>query len=260
MNHAQLDGVRLAYLDEGSGPPVLLLHGFTGTGRGDFAQMIEDLRRDHRVIAPDLRGYGASQPPHRDFPPDFYRRDALDAAALLDALRCGPAAVIGFSDGGESALLLAAERPDLARAVVSMGVCGVIAPAELSSVERWLPVESWGPDRAAWRDEIVAAHGEAQFKPMIEGWVAAARAIAAAGGDIALGSAHRIACPVLLINGELEVGNPLEDAQRLASAIANCRLEIVPGAGHGVHWERPERVRELVRGFLAEVEGGAEVL
>lgn len=253
MNYIDLADTRLAYLDEGNGPLLLLLHGFTGTGRTHFAQLIAELRNDYRVIAPDLRGYGASSPPPRDFPPDFYQRDADDAAALLDALGVGPAAILGFSDGAESALLLAAGRPDLVRGVVSWGVSGVIAPAMLAAVEQWLPVAAWGPERAAWRAAIIAAHGAVQFAPLIEGWVAAARQVAAAGGNICLEQAAQIQCPVLLINGEHEIGNPRDDVQRLAARIPVCRLAIVPASGHAVHEEQPQHFARLLRAFLSSL-------
>lgn len=252
------EGVRLAYLDQGSGDPLLLIHGFTGTAHSHFSALINELHSNYRVIAPDLRGYGASRPPLRDFPPNFYHRDAADVAALLDALACGPrppgrVIVLGFSDGAESALLLAANRPDLVRATVGWGVSGVISPEMLAAVETWLPVEAWGPERAAWRKSIIAHHGEEQLVPLITGWVEAARTIVDAGGDICLSRAHLIQCPTLLINGEGEVGNTPRDVARLAARIPNGRLEIVAESGHAVHEEQPERFMALVRSFIAEL-------
>lgn len=244
------DSFHLAYDDQGQGPVLLLLHGFTGTARGHLGALIDHFSTAYRVIAPDLRGYGGSRPPIRDFPKDFYQRDADDVAALLRAIGCGPVVVLGFSDGAESALLLAARHPELVRAVVAWGVCGIISPQMAAAVDSWLPVEAWGESRAAWRDEIIAWHGAEQLVPMISGWVHAAHTIANAGGDIALGSAHLIACPTLLVNGEHEVGNPLADVQRLAARIAGCRLEIVADAGHSVHTDQPERFLALIEAFI----------
>jgi valacyclovir hydrolase len=241
----------LAYHDQGTGAPILLVHGFTGTARSHLGWLIDNLGTDHRVIAPDLRGYGASRPPQRDFPVDFYQRDAHDLAELLDRLGPGPAIVLGFSDGAESALLLAAERPDLVRAVLAWGVAGVIAPAMVASVRPWLPVSAWGADRDEWRRQIIADHGEEQLVPLIEGWVAAAEAIAAAGGNICLAQAAAIRCPTLLINGAGEVGNPPDAVRRLAARIPDCRLEFVAGSGHAVHEDQPELFRQRVRTFLA---------
>ncbi|MCB8988917.1 MAG: alpha/beta fold hydrolase, partial [Ardenticatenaceae bacterium] len=129
------DGAALAYLDTGEGRPLLLMHGFTGTARAHLGSLIDTWQTTHRLIAPDLRGYGASQPPTRSFPPDFYQRDADDMAVLLRYVGCGPALVLGFSDGAESAILLAAAYPELVRGVVAWGVSGVISPEMLTAVQ-----------------------------------------------------------------------------------------------------------------------------
>ncbi len=248
------DGVTMAYHDEGAGAPLLLMHGFTGTARSHLGDLIEDLRADYRVIAPDLRGYGRSRPPDRDFPLDFYQRDAVDMAALLDQLQLGPVVAMGFSDGAESALLLAAIRPDLVRGVVAWGVSGVISAEMVSSVKQWLPVSAWGTDDASWREEICATQGPEQLVPLIEGWVAAAQAIYAAGGNLCYHEAAAISCPVLLINGDGEVNNLPSDFNRLAARISNCRAEIVVGSGHNILVDQPATLRHLIRTFLRELE------
>lgn len=249
------DGATLAYHDEGAGPPLLLMHGFTGTARSHLGRLIDDLRRDHRVIAPDLRGYGASRPPARDFPPDFYQRDAADMAELLDHIGPGPVVALGFSDGSESALLLAAGRPDLVRGVVSWGVAGVISAEMAAAARAWVPAAAWGEERAAWRDEIVATQGADQFAPQVEGWAAAAQAIFDAGGNICYEQAAAVGCPVLLVNGDGEVNNLRSDFDRLAAHLPRCRPVIVPASGHSIQDDQPEALLALVRGFLAELEG-----
>ena len=245
------NGATFAYHDEGAGPPLLLLHGFTGTARSDLGRLSDALRADHRVLAPDLRGYGQSRPPARTFPPAFYQRDADDMAALLDALRPGPVVVLGFSDGAESALLLAAVRPDLVRGVVAWGVAGVISAEIVAAAQRWLPVVTWGAERAAWRAEIVANQGEDQLAPQIEGWAAAAQAIYASGGNICYDQAAAIRCPVLLVNGADEVNNLRADFDRLAARIPTCRAEIVANSGHSIQADQPAQLLRLIRDFLA---------
>jgi valacyclovir hydrolase len=247
------DGVHLSYLDEGQGQPLLFIHGFTGTALADFDDLIAELRPTHRVIAPDLRGYGASRPPNRDFPTHFYQRDAADLAALLDGIGCGPVVVLGFSDGAEASLLLASARPDLVRGVVAWGVCGVIAPEEVEAVQSWLPVSAWGESRQTWRHQIIERHGKEQFEPMITGWVAAARAIFAAGGNISLEQSGAIRCPVLLLNGDGEIGNPPRDFVRLAQRIANARYEFVADCGHAIQRDQPTLLLDRIHGFLHEV-------
>ncbi len=248
-------------------PPLLLLHGFTGTAQTHMAPQLKAFA-NYPLIAPDLRGYGASQPPHRDFPANFYARDASDAATLLDHLRDQGAlpgalpgdqrvVVLGFSDGAESALLLAAQRPELVCGVVAWGVCGVISAAMVESVQRWLPADparDYWQQRAEWREEIVTQHGSEQFAPMIEGWVRAAAAIYEAGGNICLDEADRIECPVLLLNGVGEIGNPPADVQALKARIPQSRLEFVPNSGHAIHEDQPDAFLSLVQAFLAEID------
>jgi valacyclovir hydrolase len=248
---ALADGATIAYHDVGSGQPLLLMHGFTGTARSHLGGLIDDLARDYRVIAPDLRGYGASRPPTRDFPPDFYRRDAADMAALLALIAPEPAVALGFSDGAESALALAADYPATLRGVVAWGVAGVISPQMAAAARRWLPVEAWGPGRAAWRAEIIETQGPEMLAPLVEGWAAAAAAIVATGGDIVYERADRIRCPALLINGDGEENNLPEDVCRLARRIPSCRLEFVAQSGHSIQDDQPARLSALIREFLA---------
>jgi valacyclovir hydrolase len=248
------DGATIAYHDEGAGPPLLLMHGFTGTARSHLGRLIDELKATHRVIAPDLRGYGASRPPARDFPPDFYERDADDMAALLDQIRPGPVVAIGFSDGSESAILLAARRPDLVRGVVSWGVAGVISPQMAAAAQGWLPATSWEQTRPAWRAEIVATQGEEQLAPQVEGWAAAAQAIHDAGGNICYEEAAAVRCPVLLLNGDGEVNNLESDFFRLAERLPDARAAIVAGSGHSIQDDQPEELLVRIRAFLAEVD------
>ena len=252
---ATVDEIRLSYLDLGpaDGRPLLFIHGFTGTALGDLGDLIAEFAAGYRVIAPDLRGFGASRPPNRDFPPHFYERDAADLAALLDQLALGPVTVLGFSDGAEAAVLLAAARPDLVRGVVAWGVSGVISPEELASVERWLPVSAWGPERETWKRQIIERHGAEQLTSMIEGWVEAARAISARGGNICYEQAARIECPVLLLNGDGEVGNTPRDVRRLAERIPGARLVFVADSGHAIHRDQPADLLSHIRDFLADV-------
>lgn len=248
------DGIQISYLDEGAGPPLLLIHGFTGTAIADHGRLIDEFRPTNRIIAPDLRGYGASRPPNRDFPPDFYQRDAADMAHLLDKLACGPVVVLGFSDGAEVALLLAATRPDLVRGVVAWGVCGVISTEEVAAVQSWLPVSAWGTERQAWKTNIIERHGAEQLEPMITGWVTAAQAIRERGGDISFNAASDIQSPVLLLNGDGEVGNTPRDVRRLAERIPHCRLEFIADCGHAIQRNQPELLIGHIHRFLAGLE------
>ena len=242
----------LWYEDCGSGDVVLMLHGFTGTGRTHLGPQIDFFAEHYRVIAPDLRGYGRSEPKPRPFGADFYRQDALDAGALLDALGIASAHVLGYSDGAEAAVLLAEERPDRVRSVVAWGVTGVFDPENASSARDFLPVADWETRRPEWRQGIIDLHGSESLAPIIEGWSAGVLAILAAGGDVSLARADTIRCPVLLINGEHDEGNPPYLARQLAQRIPDCTFEIWPGLGHPVHSEATDPFNQRVLAFLRD--------
>lgn len=252
MPYASVRDQRLWYEDAGQGDVLLLLHGFTGTARADLGAEIDYFSQFYRVVAPDLRGYGRSQPKPRRFGADFYVQDALDAGALLDALGVASAAVLGYSDGGEAALLVAIERPDLAHSVVAWGATGAFGGEIDAVADALTPVDQLDAVRPGMRARIVALHGEDAVTPLVEGWSAAIRAIVAAGGDVSLGRAHEIRCPVLLINGEHDHGNPEHLARQLAERIPRCTFEVWPGLGHPVHREAPELFRPRVLSFLRD--------
>jgi valacyclovir hydrolase len=190
----------------------------------------------------------------RDFPANFYERDAADLAALLDRLQPGPVVLLGFSDGSESAILLAAARPDLVRGVVGWGVAGVISPQMAAAAQSWLPVSSWEQRRPEWRAEIVATQGEDQLAPQVEGWAAAAKAIHEAGGNICYEQAAAVRCPVLLLNGDGEVNNLRSDFFRLAERLPDARAQIVTASGHSIQNDQPELLLARVRAFLDELD------
>ena len=103
-------GVRIRYVDHGSGAAVLLIHGFTGDLERSWIEtgILPDLARDHRVVAFDLRGHGASDKPHQ---PRAYDDIALDAIRLLDHLGIEKAHVVGYSLGGIIAAKLLTTHP-----------------------------------------------------------------------------------------------------------------------------------------------------
>jgi len=109
---------RIYYEEHGSGDPVLLLPGFAGSIE-ELSALQEALATRNRVITADLPGSGRSEPQPRVYPATYYADDARSFVALLEHLMTGATHLVGFSDGGEVALLMAAFTPVLARSVVT---------------------------------------------------------------------------------------------------------------------------------------------
>ena len=104
----QLDGARVRYVDEGQGPPVVLIHGFASS-LDAWATVTPELVKRHRVIALDLKGFGWSDRPEGDYSP---RAQATLVVQLLDRLGVKRAAVVAHSWGSSVALALALMAPD----------------------------------------------------------------------------------------------------------------------------------------------------
>ncbi|KAB0354827.1 hypothetical protein FD755_022286, partial [Muntiacus reevesi] len=120
---AAVNGVHLHYLRTGGGEhAVLLLPGMLGSGETDFGPQIENLNKKlFTVVAWDPRGYGHSRPPDRDFPVDFFERDAKDAIDLMKTLNFKKVSLLGWSDGGITALIAAARYPSYVSKMVIWG-------------------------------------------------------------------------------------------------------------------------------------------
>ena len=109
-----VNGVDLFYRTNGdAGLPLICMPGAMGTADSDFGPQLRDLADKLQVVSFDPRGYGQSRPPERDFPLDWYQRDADDAAALMAGLGHSKYAVMGWSDGAISAVMLAAAKQEV---------------------------------------------------------------------------------------------------------------------------------------------------
>lgn len=235
-------GARLFYEDVGTGEPLIAIHGMLGTARKDLGEIVDWLSARYRVIGPTMRGYGQSLPKPRDFPPDFYHRDARDVLALMDALAIERAHVIGYSDGGEIALVLAGLAPERFISAASWGSVGYYGPDMRAVIQGMYP--------ATWMtDEDKALHGIDSADGFALGWMGAVKHMIDAGGDVSVGRAHLATLPVLMMLGERDRLNPRAFAEHFVERAPNARIEMFDAA-HPVHREQPDRFRQVLGDFL----------
>ncbi len=245
-----------------AGLPLVLLHGFTGTG--EFWLPVADSMPRRRCIIPDLPGHGGTDAP---VPPEAWRLDrAADGiASLLDALGVGRFALAGYSMGGRLALSLALRRPDRVAALALVGATpGIAAQAErearcASDLELAAAIERDGIEafsrqweanplfatQAALAPAIREAMRNQRLGQDATRLAAALRAFGTAFQAPAHGDLGRLSMPVLVMAGEHDAKFSAI-AHDMAARIPKAALRIVAGAGHAVPLERaPECGREL---------------
>jgi pimeloyl-ACP methyl ester carboxylesterase len=261
-------------IDEGSGPGVVLIHGQPGSGQ-DWRALADELRSDHRVIAPDRPGWGGNPRPAAGL-----AANAVAIARLLE--HCGlepPLTLVGHSLGGGVALELALSFPDMVGSIVLVGSVGV--DAALSHVDRLLalPMVGDGIVRAGTAAVRRSFHTARRLPP--ESRVAAAvdraaripsvRTVIEFGGEPMTGRARAsflveqralieetpslqrrlplIRVPVAVVNGTSDRIVPLQAARRLAETIPGAELIMLRKEGHLVALERPELVAPTIRRY-----------
>jgi 3-oxoadipate enol-lactonase len=250
--------IRMAVTMAGEGRPVVLIHGL-GWDRNLWRPQVERLSQRYRVIAADTRGHGESDKPDGPYSIDQY---AADWAALLDALGVTGACVVGFSQGGMTAQILAAKRPDLVSALCLVSTSGKFQEAGRANMEKRLAAQAAeGAEAAAkvaadsvfsesWR----AAHPDelARFVDWRAGHdqPALAHAMRAGYGFDATVHHAGLAMPVLVLAGTADTLTPPAGMRVIAAAIPSAAYAEIPGAGHMIPIEQPAAFDAALDGFL----------
>ncbi|MFD3332811.1 alpha/beta fold hydrolase [Streptomyces sp. NPDC058700] len=252
---------------QAAGAGVLLLHGLMGHA-GHWAPAVRRLTGGHRVVALDQRGHGASDKPATGpFTREAY---VADAAAAVEQLGLGPVTLVGHSMGALTAWQLAADRPDLVRALV---ICDMRASAlgaasqrawqdwfrgwpapfpSLDAVRRWFGEEdTWverpNPARGAFFAEVMTAHADG-WRPVFDpAQMLTSRATWV--HDAHWDSLAQVRCPTLVVRGlDGELGRA--EAQEMVRVLPHGAYAEIPDAGHLLHYEHPEAWAETIEPFL----------
>lgn len=267
-------------------PALLLLHGWMDVG-ASYQFMVDALRQERRIIAPDWRGFGLSSGAPVDH--YFFADYLADLDRLLEHLAPGQAVdLLGHSMGGNVAMMYAGVRPDRVRRLVNLEGFGLPATQPAQAAARY----------AQWLDEIrqlhqggkalktyASAEGVAQrllktnprLSPDKAGWLAQHWARADAQGrwwilgdpahkvvsaqlfrlDEALALYQRISAPVLAVEADSDSlaqwwggSYTRDDYHQRLSHVRDCRRAVVHDAGHMLHHDQPAQVARLIEQFL----------
>jgi valacyclovir hydrolase len=248
MTKVSVRGIELHYEDLGAGAPIVLLGGTLGTAYGDFSKQLSAFSDDFRVIAPERRGYGGSRPPLRDYPDDFYQRDADDMAAMLDCLGVAGATIVGWSEGAAVALCLAATRPELVARLIFWGGVSAVDDEDIASFEARRDVASWPPKVCAALTEI---YGPDYWGDTWGQWCDVMGRLHAAGGAVGIPPLEQIACPSLVLHGAKDPLIKARHAEAFQRQIAGAEYLVFEDAGHNPHLTHSDEFNRLVRDFIA---------
>lgn len=241
-------GARLHYVETNptvKSAPVIAVHGMLGTAETHLGHVIDWLTdAGYRVIGPTLRGYGESTPKPRDFPLRFYDRDTDDVLAMMDALDIEKAHIIGYSDGGEIALMAAGKQPERFVSSASWGAVGYFGPEMRPIAQRMIPGSNW------MTDEDVEMHQLGDKDAFAQGWVRATTHMIDSGGDVSVSLAPHITCPVLMMLGTEDRLNPASFAETFLANVKDGKL-VMFDCGHPVHDEQTEAFRGVLGAHLA---------
>ena len=271
--HAKSDGLSIAYIDEGSGPPIVFLHG-VGATKKMWAPQIEMLSERFRCIALDYRGYGESEvPPEKSLVADARDAKAIsraayarDVVAVLDAAGIESAHLCGCSLGGVVALETYDAKPARVKSLTLVDTFAFYPDGSTSIDERIANLDKLGIEEFA-KTRAPGIHKPDAPKELVTRSVADMASIPLAvykastratwtGDYRAL--LPRIGVPAEVFWGELDTSiAPHDLSEELANGIPTCSGVVrVPHAGHVANLDNPEFFNLALEAFVDSVEAG----
>jgi 3-oxoadipate enol-lactonase len=264
-SHVDVPGGRILVVDEGSGPPIVLLHAGIADHRAwnDLVPLLN--AAGYRTIRYDQRGAGATTTEDVE----FSRID--DLLAVLEAAGVNRAVLVGNSMGGVLAFDTAIEAPGRVVAVVGVaaglgGFDGGNTPEELAIFDEMERLENQDPvDPSAVADIDVRAwvDGPGQPSTRVPAWIrdlvhgmdtwdpANPQGKPRRLSPPASARLSELRCPILAVAGELDFGEVAVTARHLEANAANARAVVWPDVAHMIGMEQPERLSSTIDDFLA---------
>jgi len=228
---AEIHGHRIYYAVRGDGPTLVLLHGGGDSGEHSFEHQLDVFAEHHHIVAPDQVGQGRTPGVSG---PLTYTGMMQDTAVLLQQLKLKHVDVVGFSDGGILALMLALRNPELVRRVVISGVN--VSPEGLNEEQR----EGLREDLRA----VLPSQPKTIDEKLAQLWLNSPTE-----SELSLELLKKIQQPVLVVSGDRD-SITLEHTLKIFHALPTAELCILPGTDHGTFSARPEWLNPIIGEFL----------
>lgn len=282
----EVGSLRVHHMRGGRGAPVVFIHGLGSSGYMEWRHNLESVAARHRVLAPDLPGYGRTDKPKARYTIPYFARFIR---RYMESRGLRSASVVGASLGGGIALQLALERPSMVRKLVLVNTLGlgrpkmrfaqmtyglvtlpgvgevvmrftrnalrVASPQMVRRVAARYSGATTDLSRAlddSYLDDLKEMYGKEGFHNAYLSTVRSLvhpRALFGGHHDVTR-RLNELKIPVQLIWGADDPLFPLEHAARAHSMIERCRLAVIEGAGHTPQAERPEEFNRVLHRFL----------
>ncbi len=256
-NYVDVKGFKLYYEELGKGPSLVLIHGGISTSRSGWEPCYELFAKHFRVIALDSRGHGKSENPSKEI---SYRLLADDTVSFMEELGLESPLVCGWSDGGQIALEIGIEYPDVAKALVAGGAMSEMTVHYVEGMKAWglngpgdidvpklqktvpeftaslkeIHSHVYGPDY--WK-ELLILSSHMWFNP----------------DSFAKERIRKIATPTLIIQGDRDEAVPLDDAVKIFKMLPKGELAIIAGAGHdGILTQAPKFAGAIIEFLIRQ--------
>jgi pimeloyl-ACP methyl ester carboxylesterase len=236
-------GVRTYYEELGSGAPLVLLHGGLESGSG-WQSYAEALSAHRRVLVPDRRGHGRTPDTDGAY---TYEAMADETVAFLEQVAHGPADLIGYSDGGVVALLVASSRPELVRSLVVIGTNFNGDGLLPTMAERLSHPDPDNPGLGPLRD--VYAKESPDGPTHWPTFHAKVSEMGVTGPAMTVDDLERIEQPVLIVVGDDDVVDHHHTVD-MFEHLPMAQLAVVPGASHLLPIEQPDELLRMITRFL----------
>lgn len=248
----KIKSFEIHYFKIGNGPQILLIFPGALGQVSNFIPLTENLDQEkYTIYIWDPPGYGFSRPPNRDFSPGFLYRDADYAIALMEALGIDKYSMLGWCNGGCTALIAASKAPERVEKVVVWSCNAYITGNDLDFYETTRDVSTWPDPKRIPQFEM---YGEKYVSETWSAWIDAYRKILDDDdGDICRKVLAKINTPTLILHGSKDALVPVEHAVYLHNNIKHSTLEIFPDGKHIIHIMYPSKFVSLVDNFLSTI-------
>ncbi|EDJ4263486.1 alpha/beta hydrolase [Salmonella enterica] len=238
----EANGIKIHYVEEGEGPPLLLIHGGGLTAKS-WQGLAKEASRYFRVIMPDSRGHGLTNNPQGTFSYDLMTEDM---AAFVKALKLEKPLVMGYSDGGMVVLKLTSRYPDLARAAIVGGATHRFATTHYMQGMEIFYGKGMPPGQLTDRDldkmasdapGMVKFYQNMHHPEQKDYWRTFLKGVWpmwTTPTSLTEEEVKKIHIPVLLLDGDRDEFFTVEEVTELYRLLPQAEMTLIPGSGHAI--------------------------